>query len=421
MAASYNLTANITTTLQSILISTTKRKPIEMTGNSKEIETTRIIIYTLIIIVSFLGNGMLLLTMMFTQRMRTTTNYFLLNMAIGDLLVAVICAPYQLASWKYPSIKTYNQHICKSMPFVQMSTIGVSIFTMLAMAVDRYIAVMYPLKRRMTKGTHILVIIAVWTATIATAAPMLFVYEVKSFTTNNSNGIGIRSGIGNSTGIGNSSSNGSGVGNGNGGVNSSKTLETLKICGEFGWSDPQRDGALYTYALFILQYALPGIIMAYLYLGVFLNLWFHKFPGMDQMSKQNLQKFRKKHYRRKKTVIMLLSMFLVFMVCFLPMHVMSFIFYVSGSSFKPPPYMQLVAMCAEMIMYSNSALNPIVYGFLHEKFKACARGILRWFFCGGQRPNYDNILLKAPCFKTEPSTSISKMVNQSPKREEAKL
>lgn len=108
-------------------------------GLGSRIETARIVVYSAIIIIAFFGNGLLVMTMTLTKKMRTTTNYFLLNMAVGDLLVAVICAPYQLASWKFPSIKTFNRQICKSMPFLQLSTVGISIYTMVAVAIVRYV------------------------------------------------------------------------------------------------------------------------------------------------------------------------------------------------------------------------------------------------------------------------------------------
>lgn len=103
------------------------------------IETARLIIYSIVIIVAFFGNGLLVLTMTLTKKMRTTTNCFLLNMAIGDLLVAIVCAPYQLASWKFPFIKTFDRRICKTMPFVQLSTVGISIYTMVAVAIVRLV------------------------------------------------------------------------------------------------------------------------------------------------------------------------------------------------------------------------------------------------------------------------------------------
>ncbi len=132
-----NVTSNITATTTSALASLSTAAAVSKPGKVFQTDTARITVYSLIIIISFLGNALLVLTISLTRRMRTTTNYFLLNMAVGDLLVAAICAPYQLASWKHPTIKTFNRHICKVMPFIQMSTVGVSIFTMIAIAVDR--------------------------------------------------------------------------------------------------------------------------------------------------------------------------------------------------------------------------------------------------------------------------------------------
>lgn len=92
-----NATSNIT----SIQASTTAAAPGNTGTVVDSIGTARLVVYSAIIIVAFLGNGLLVLTIACTKALRTTTNYFLLNMAIGDLLVAVICAPYQLASWKH--------------------------------------------------------------------------------------------------------------------------------------------------------------------------------------------------------------------------------------------------------------------------------------------------------------------------------
>ena len=215
---------------------------------------------------------------------------------------------------------------------------------------------MNPLKSRFTRRLYIVAMLMVWLAAALTSAPMLFVYQVKT----------VQYPQGNFT-----------------------------QCNEFGWKNMQRDAAAYTYALFALQYAIPGIIVAFLYLRIFLNLWFYNFPGMQNMSKADWQIFRRKHYRRKKTFIMLLAIYLAFMVCNLPMHVISLIYYVQGSSFKAPPYMGIIVVCAEMVMYSNSALNPLLYGFLHKKFRACTAGLLRKLFCADKRRNYNNFQLQA--------------------------
>ena len=221
----------------------------------------------------------------------------------------------------------------------------------------RYRAVLSPLRQHISKRSSILIILIVWLASVACASPMIFVYEIQELPGSTNNSI-------------------------------------VKRCDEFGWPDPNKDAATYTYVLFVVQYALPGLLTGYLYLRVLLALWFHSFPGMQNMSKASCLQFRKKHYRRKKTIVMLLTIFLTFMACNLPMHVISFIFYVEGSNFKAPPYMHIITTCAEMIMYTNSAINPILYGFMHNKFSSSAKGLLRWVFCREKRQNYENVPLK---------------------------
>lgn len=210
-----------------------------------------------------------------------------------------------------------------------------------------------PLNSHNSKRFSITIISCVWLASILTAAPMVFVYDVE--TVNRSNNI-------------------------------------YKECGEFRWKEPEKDAATYTYVIFSLEYAIPGLITGLLYLRIILNLWFRSIPGMQNMSKLACQRFRKKHYRRKKTVIMLMAIFLTFMVCNLPMHVLSFIYYVQGTNFKAPSYMHIVTMSAEMLMYANSAANPVLYGFLHNKFSSSAKALLKWIFCCKKTVAYDKIV-----------------------------
>ncbi len=61
--------------------------------------TTGVIIitlYAIIFLFSISGNTLVILTLIQNRRMRTVTNFFLLNLSIGDLLMAVFCMPFTL-------------------------------------------------------------------------------------------------------------------------------------------------------------------------------------------------------------------------------------------------------------------------------------------------------------------------------------
>ena len=56
----------------------------------------RIPLYSLIFLLSVVGNTLVIVTLAQNRRMRTVTNVFLLNLSISDLLLAVFCMPFTL-------------------------------------------------------------------------------------------------------------------------------------------------------------------------------------------------------------------------------------------------------------------------------------------------------------------------------------
>ena len=53
-------------------------------------------LYSLIFILSLVGNSLVIMTLVQNKRMRTITNMFLLNLSISDLLLAVFCMPFTI-------------------------------------------------------------------------------------------------------------------------------------------------------------------------------------------------------------------------------------------------------------------------------------------------------------------------------------
>lgn len=56
----------------------------------------RIPLYSIIFLLSTLGNALVIITLIQNRKMRTITNLFLLNLSISDLLLAVFCMPFTL-------------------------------------------------------------------------------------------------------------------------------------------------------------------------------------------------------------------------------------------------------------------------------------------------------------------------------------
>jgi len=57
---------------------------------------TRVLFYAIIFVLAIAGNALVIATLALDRRMRTVTNLFLLNLAVSDLLLAVLCMPFTL-------------------------------------------------------------------------------------------------------------------------------------------------------------------------------------------------------------------------------------------------------------------------------------------------------------------------------------
>lgn len=53
-------------------------------------------LYTLVFLLALGGNGLMLVSFLQHRSLRTITNVFLLNLAIGDILLALVCIPFTL-------------------------------------------------------------------------------------------------------------------------------------------------------------------------------------------------------------------------------------------------------------------------------------------------------------------------------------
>lgn len=114
---------------------------------SYSIQVLRIISYVVICILGTFGNMLVLLATR-KQRMRSVTNLFIANLALADLAVCVFSIPISVA---YTSLNywPFGSMLCKTMPYLQGVTVAASVGTLIAIACDRFIVIVYPTKRKL--------------------------------------------------------------------------------------------------------------------------------------------------------------------------------------------------------------------------------------------------------------------------------
>ena len=103
-----------------------------------------ITVYTATILLSVTGNLLVIVVLLSANRTRTDITVFLVNLAVADISMAAFCMPFtftqtMLGHWIFGEI------MCPLVRFMQVTSVAVSIFTNMAIGVDRLVS--YPILR----------------------------------------------------------------------------------------------------------------------------------------------------------------------------------------------------------------------------------------------------------------------------------
>ncbi|XP_022068926.2 neuromedin-U receptor 1-like [Acanthochromis polyacanthus] len=131
------------------------------------------ITYLTIFMVGVLGNSLTCAVILRYRVMQTPTNYYLLSLAVSDLLVLLLGMPLELYDmWQnYPFL--FGEGGCYFKTFLFETVCFASILNVTALSVERYVAVVHPLKvKHMTTRAHVKrVILTLWGLSMLCAAP----------------------------------------------------------------------------------------------------------------------------------------------------------------------------------------------------------------------------------------------------------
>ncbi|XP_038212587.1 dopamine D2-like receptor [Zerene cesonia] len=120
------------------------------------------------------GNVLVIMSVVRERTLQTVTNYFIVSLAVADLLVAVVVMPFGVyylvhGSWGLPAF------VCDVYIAMDVTSSTSSIFNLVAISVDRYIAVTQPIKYAKHKNNRRVwfTIVLVWMISAAIGAPIV--------------------------------------------------------------------------------------------------------------------------------------------------------------------------------------------------------------------------------------------------------
>ncbi|XP_078262075.1 prokineticin receptor 1b isoform X2 [Rhinoraja longicauda] len=271
-----------------------------------------------IMLVCGVGNFTFIASLARCKKLRNVTNLLIANLAVSDLLVAVVCCPFEMDYYVVKQLSwVHGLALCASVNYLRTASLYVSTNALLAIAIDRYLAIVHPLKPRMKRQTAYVLMGSVWVASLLLAVPSAYF-----------------------------------------------TAETLiphanaqhkVFCGQIWPSDQQVSYKSYYMCVFILQFVGPSVAMGLCYVQISRELWFRRVPCFQT------EQIRRRLRCRRKTVLMLVSILTVFILCWAPYYgfIMVRDFYPSLVT-KEKHYIT-VFYAVESIAMSNSVINTVFF------------------------------------------------------------
>uniref|UniRef100_A0A8C4RCB1 Neuropeptide FF receptor 1 n=1 Tax=Erpetoichthys calabaricus TaxID=27687 RepID=A0A8C4RCB1_ERPCA len=299
--------------------------------HSLAVAASYILSYLFIFILCMIGNGLVCLIVLKNKRMRTVTNLFILNLAISDLLVGIFCVPTTLVDnlitgWPF------SNAVCKMSGLVQGMSVSASVFTLVAIAVDRFRCIVYPFKPKLTLPEAVITIVIIWVLAVAIMCPsavMLMVSQMEDHYI----------------------------------IYDSDYNQTFPMysCYE-DWPDTEMR-KIYTTVLFAHIYLAPLTLITLMYsrIGVKLNV----------VSRKKI-----------KIIKMLIVVALLFMVSWLPLWTLMLLTdYANLSTDQLNLMTSYIFPFAHWLAFSNSSINPIIYGYFNENFKRGFQAAFKFQCC----------------------------------------
>uniref|UniRef100_A0A8V0YZK7 Neuromedin U receptor 1 n=1 Tax=Gallus gallus TaxID=9031 RepID=A0A8V0YZK7_CHICK len=140
------------------------------------------VIYLLIFAVGAVGNTLTCIVILRHRFMRTPTNYYLFSLAVSDLLVLLLGMPLELYDmWSnYPFLLGAGGCYFKTLLFEAVCF--ASILNVTALSVERYIAVVHPLKAKyvVTRNHAKRVIITIWVVSVICSIPNTSIHGLQA-------------------------------------------------------------------------------------------------------------------------------------------------------------------------------------------------------------------------------------------------
>ncbi|XP_050728236.1 cholecystokinin receptor type A-like isoform X2 [Eriocheir sinensis] len=348
-----------------------------------------VVTHALTFLLGVSGNSVIVFSMAKDKGTRNVTSWFLVSLAVADLLLLLLCVPLETLQY-FLWTPNYTLPVCKLSSYFELLSAVASVLNLTAVSLERYLVIVYPMRSRSfcTLSNCRRAILGVWCISLVLSVPAGYTQDVYSVTYCN--------------------------------VTHNVTVYHCDTGGD-------HDLTFAVYRL-VIVFLLPALFMSFFYARVIKALWVST-RTMSAMTRVYSSRFDSRHsisshhslascsvttglvhsspsvvsgltalhascpvrrcvhrqrsgeevkQARKQVIKMLILVIILFMACWGP----KIVFYVfqkngfSQESFKPLVYN--IRICLGLLPFVHCCLNPIIYSFMSTNFgrmmrRSCAR------------------------------------------------
>uniref|UniRef100_A0A4W3JXX4 G-protein coupled receptors family 1 profile domain-containing protein n=1 Tax=Callorhinchus milii TaxID=7868 RepID=A0A4W3JXX4_CALMI len=293
-----------------------------------------LLLYAVLVVVACVGNSLLVLLISTTKKLHNTTNFLIGNLAASDLVMCLLCVPLTVSYAFERRGWLFGVFMCHFVTLMQAASVFVSVLSLTAIAVDRYVVVIYPVHRRIRPRSCAYVVVLIWLLSLAISAPASLHTRY---------------------------------------LDLNRTGHDMIVCEEF-WNDLERLRLLYSCSVLLLFYMLPLCTVSISYCAIGRHLRKRRVPGAAVCGQERWSSRKRKTFRRLTISI------LAFALCWMPLQTVNLIrdidldFTIMGKR-----YTNVIQICCHLVAMSSACYNPFIYASLHHKLRlriTCTMGLV---------------------------------------------
>ena len=320
----------------------------------------RFFIYAVIILLALVGNVAVCIISRRNRRLQTSTYCLIMNLAVSDI-GSVLCLPFLLPEL-YVGNWMMGEAMCKLLKPSVVVFNFVTTNTLVAIACDRFRAVVFPFVARPSTSETRLIVALLWLIAFLFSLPSYGAMTVISYPED----------------------------------------PYVYYCLDIFSEDMDTDTSyrrVYTITMYIVQALSPVLVISALYLKITATLKHIRLIPLSlrptrssslqstpnaspRSSVLNLNKlnmnpsgFARKQLMETKFLRMLMTVLLIYVLCYLPFQTMYLVYEFNPELFGVP-YMQPVSEFLYLIVWLPNALNPVCYGCLNEQYKRAFKALI---------------------------------------------